>query len=403
MSDSPCPSEAALDRAHSLAVDSVIVAHVALCEACRTVWDEMTSAAELARELPVDVPSAAHREAIRTAVLAGGAVRPETRDRRASWRVPALAIAAAAAVGLFVVTAPRSTAPVADAPVAELHTHRGVVHAHAGAHYAMTTPSPDEIVRLRDGTIDVDIDPLFPGERFRVIIGTDEVEVRGTSFEVVAEADRLRSVHVVHGRVEVRHAGIRVAVLTAGQGWTAATVTAEVTPPPIAPAQPAVVRQPRRPVPAAKPTQPAQPAIVAELSPAPPAPPATPRDPQEPAFVTGWDAMRRNDYRRAAAAFARTVALDPQGSLAEDGAFWYAVALAHLPPFADATAAFHAFLAKFPASTRAGEASAMLGWILVATDTEEARHLFEAALHDPSASVQNSARKGLDALAARSR
>ncbi|CAN5877633.1 hypothetical protein BH11MYX3_BH11MYX3_39560 [soil metagenome] len=397
MTASPCPSEAALDRAHAVGADPVVVEHVARCEACRTFWDEMTSVVELARELPVDVPSASHRESIRTAVLAGAAVRPEPRARRVAWKVPAFAIAVAAAVTLVAVREPRPTPPAASAPVTGIHAHRGVVHAHAGAQYALTTSSPDEIVRLREGTIDVDVDPLQPGERFRVIVGTDEVEVRGTSFEVVAVADRIRSVHAVHGRVEVRHAGTRVAVLTAGQGWTANRVVVEVPPPSSAPATlppPAVVRRPERWAP------PAQQANVEELA---PVSVPGPRDPQEAAFVTGWDAMRRSEYQRAAAAFARTVALEPHGSLAEDGAFWYAVALARVPRLADATAAFHGFLAEFPTSTRAGEAAAMLGWLLVASAPQEARQLFEAALHDPSASVQHSARQGLDALVARSR
>ncbi len=403
MSDVACPSELELDRAHSAKADPSLLDHLEACDACRALWDEMTSAIELARLMPVDVPSASHREAVRTAVLAGGAVRREPASR-GTWKIPALGILAAAAVALLVATRPSPATPDARAVVPEFHVHRGVVHAHGDAHYALTTASPDEIVRLRDGTLDIDVDPLRPGERFRVVVGVDEIEVRGTAFEVVADDDRLRSVRVVHGRVELRHAGTQVAVLTAGHEWSAAASSANVPPQPIAPVQPPpppvlpppqpVVRPPRRAV------TPARPAIVAELA---PRTASAPRDPQELAFITGWDAMRRSEFRQAAAAFARTVALDPAGSLAEDGAFWYAVALARVPRVGEAISGFRTFLEEFPTGTRAGEARAMLGWLLVPTDTMEARHLFESAHHDSSTSVQASARKGLDALNAPSR
>lgn len=112
--------------------------------------------------------------------------------------------------------------------------------------------------------------------------------------------------------------------------------------------------------------------------------------------------MQSKDFKTAAAAFARAVALDPEGALAEDAAFWHAVALSRLGRDGEAEIALRSFLGDFAKSTRAGEASAMLGWLLVAKgELEEARERFTAAISDPSQGVQKSAREGLQALAAR--
>jgi tetratricopeptide (TPR) repeat protein len=396
MSERVCPSELDLDRAYSVGDDPEITGHVESCDACRAWWADTTAAIELARELRSEVPSAHDREELRTSLLATNPRRPEARRR--AWMMPAFALAAAAAV-LAVATRPRTPTAPAAATV-ELHPRRGAVHGHVGAQYALAANPPDEIVRLRDGTIDVDVDPLHAGERFRVIVGADEIEVRGTSFEVIAGSDHLVSVRVVHGRVEVRHVGSPPEILTAGQVWhaesLAVTPTTPALPPP-APA-PAPIVPPAPPVRRTTPKR--EPPSIAQ---APQPPPATaarpPTDPQEVAFVAGWDAMRRSDFRLAAAAFARVVALDPSGSLAEDGAFWHAVALARVPRLPEAIAALREFLEDYATSARAGEASAMLGWMLADQgESAEARRRFEAAVHDPSASVQASARKGLAAL-----
>ena len=301
--------------------------------------------------------------------------------------MPAATVAAAASV-LFALW-PRAAHAPAPPPPLPLPASAHVVHPHAGAHYTIAAEAPDEIVRLREGTIDVDVRPLRSGERFRVIVGADQLEVHGTSFEVVAAGDHLVSVHVVHGRVEVRRVGTAPAFVTGGQSWHA--ITASAGPP--SPARSAA------PPPHVAPSAP--PARAVEHAPAPaetPAPAPAP-DPQEAAFVTGWDAMRRGELAAAADAFARAVALDPQGDLAEDGTFWHAVAVARLKRTGEAMVALSGFIAAYPASTRAGEASVMLGWILVdRNQLDEARRRFQAAIHDPSESVQTSARAGLDAL-----
>jgi len=384
VSEDACPTATELDRTFGSAAPE-LVAHVASCPACTAVWTETAEAIALVRELPAELPPAPHREEQRTALLAAFEHRP-TIARRHGWLVPAATTAAAASV-LFALWphAAHAPAPPPLPPPAPASVH--VVHPHAGAHYTIAAEAPDEIVRLREGTIDIDVRPLRAGERFRVIVGADQLEVHGTSFEVVAAGDHLVSVHVVHGRVEVRRVGTTPAFVTGGQSWHA--ITASAGPP-----------SPTRSPPPPRVAPPAAPAHVVERAPAPAeSPPAAATDPQETAFVAGWDAMRRGELSAAAEAFARAVALDPHGDLAEDGTFWHAVAVARLHRAEEAIVALRGFIAAYPASTRAGEASVMLGWILVDRhQLDEARRRFQAAIHDPSESVQTSARAGLDAL-----
>ncbi|HEX3763003.1 MAG TPA: FecR domain-containing protein [Kofleriaceae bacterium] len=434
-----CPGELDLARAQA-GDDPAIAAHLEACASCRAAWNATRALIELARELPVALPPPARREEVRTAVLAGAAGLAHRPARRA-WRIPALATTAAAA-------AIAGYAGFARPPaVAVAHAH-GTVRPRPGARYLVRSTGPDEVVRLDDGVIDVEVEPLHPGERFRVEIGDAELEVRGTAFTVAASAEHLVEVAVAHGRVDVVPALGAPTTLQAGQSWRVAVAAALVAPAaPVAPATSAVA-----PVaPAASAVAPARvagisreafesPAAAAprssspraaeshshrvvaaaaarrepELPPAPPAarrepdpPPApapTPRAPEEVSYDDAWTALRGGDFSHAAGGFARVVLLAPDGPLGEDASFWRAVALARGRRSLEAVAAFHDFLDGYARSSRTGEASAMLGWLLIdARAFDEAERRFQAAAGDPDPAIRRSARAGLDALAGRKR
>jgi hypothetical protein len=372
-----CPSELELTRAHQLGDDS-LADHLAACSRCRESWDGVERAILLARELPVDMPPLAHREEMRTALLA----TPELPRRRAHWTVRTAwfgAVAAAAAIAIWIGHSPEADAVRVEPP-------RLAIHATGAADY--TTVS-SELVRLRDGTITLDVEPLRPGERFRVVVGDGEVEVRGTSFEVTATSDHLIGVRVMRGRVEVRPAGATTMILDPGQSWH--VQVAVVTPPPPPPVVPAPVAPPAPP--RVIPRPPPRAVVVA------PEPPPVRHSPEEVAYNDAWDAMRAADFHAAAVGFARVHALSPAGALADDAAFWQSVALARGGRPAESIVAFRGMIDDYPASPRVGEASAMLGWLLVdAHQLDEAARRFEAAANDPVDTVRASARKGLDAL-----
>jgi TolA-binding protein len=333
------------------------------------------------------MPSAARREEVRTAVLAAGSLvmraRPAPRSHRSPRGTTVLAIAAAAAAALLAL--PDASPPPPPPVTASVHNH-GTVHARAGARFARLSAAPDEIIRLEDGTIEIDVAPLHPGDRLVVLVGDAELEVRGTRFEVVAASDRLVAVSVQHGRVDVRPGSGAPASLAAGQSWRPPT-------PALAPLPPAIEPPPPAPKPRAKPRT-----VIRT----PPPPPAHAPPPEERAYDDAWTAMRGGDFARAAAAFARVFLLAPESALAEDAAFWHAVALARANRRAEAANAFRDFLDRAPRSARAGEANVMLGWISLEADAlAEARQRFHAAIDDANPAVRARARDGLEAIARR--
>jgi hypothetical protein len=320
---------------------------------------------QLVRDQPVEIPDAAHREEVRTALLAR-AQQHVGAPRGGRMYMLALPLAAAAAGALwFVQPAPRTPLVL---PVLPIMTARGHVHPHAGAAFDLASVVPDEIVKLHDGTIDLEVDPLQPHERFRVVVGASEIEVRGTAFSVTADHDHLLEVHVMHGRVEVRPVGDTAVTLVGGGAWTVPQITA-VSVPVVAPAPP-------RRKPAPKPSA------------------------DQLAYTDGWSALRQSRFDDAVVAFTRTIASDPDGVLADDARFWQAVALGRASRSGDAIVAFRALVDEHPGSSHSAEASVMLGWLLVdAKQLREARERFTAGVDDATASVRESARAGLAALA----
>lgn len=405
---SACPSELDLARAISVE-DPAISAHLASCSACAHTWDATTRAIEGARRVPVRVPSADRREEMRTAILAASA-RGDARDTddaghvrsskksspRARWYAGAT-IALAAGVALVLARSER----------APTHAH-GTIVAHPNARYT-TTRAPDEIVTLHDGTIDVEVSPIHAGERFRVMTADTEIEVRGTAFEVVAELGHMTRVQVRHGVVEVRPHGAAMVTLTSGQSWAAPRTAAapHESSTVVAPDAPSMTMKTKPPMspPAPRRTASPKPATIGSPSTTTTGSPAStataPRAPEALAYDEAWAAMREGDFEHAASAFARVSILDPDGPLSEDASYWYAVALARAKR-AEAIAAFRDLLSRYPHSTHAGEANAMLGWLLVeAKQPAEARRRFDAAKDDANSSIRESARRGLAALDAR--
>jgi ferric-dicitrate binding protein FerR (iron transport regulator) len=247
-------------------------------------------------------------------------------------------------------------------------------------------------VRLWEGALALEVDPLGPGERFVVEVGDGEVEVRGTKFAVIARADRLVRVEVTHGRVEVRPRGAALVVLEAGQSWTApAQRVRESAPVPAAPPAPQVRAPVRR---------------VAQSAPMDVEHAAQPRQreaQQEAQYDDAWDALRAHDYKKAADGFARVLRDSPAVPLADEAAFWRATALARGDDSQAALSAFRQMLDAYPQSRRRGEASTILGWLLIAAhEPTAAADRFRAAIDDPHEDVRASAREGLEALAPRS-
>lgn len=393
-----CPNPIELSRALVAGVDERLQAHLATCARCTAELEAHRAIADDMRVLPVVEPAPERARLVRAALMTTTARVPAAPRRLWMFGVGAATALAAAAILFVVVRAP--------APPREVVAYRGSIHAHDGAQFIRVGGVPDEIVRLTQGTITVEVSPLQTGERFRVTTADGEVEVRGTAFDVTADADHLRAVRVLHGQVEVRASGAAPKLLAAGERWdmTLAMADEPAVPAPAihdAPAVPAVIDQPVAPARRVKKPRTATStpkAITLDTSKAPQPVPGAPKRPIEILFEQGWAALAAGNPRDAAATFERAATSAPNDPLAEDAWFWRASALARAKSAA-AIGALEQFLARYPRSNRAGEASAVLGWIVIGTDPDRAEALFETATKDRVPAVRASAEKGLAAVA----
>jgi hypothetical protein len=378
-----CPPAWKLTRAVSSEPrDPEIEKHLAACAACAAELGTLRELAAEARDLPAPPGmSNESRAAISARLLAAPPEPPrrETASARGAILLTAGAATVILAIAVVVVPVVRrgaspeeqaSTAPPPTPVSASVpRTSRASIRAIGDARFFRAQPPPDEIVRLDDGRIELDVIPLAAGERFRVVTDHGEVEVRGTSFEVLASNGSLRSVSVSRGRVEVRAGGL--SVLDAGDRW-------EQAPPP-GPAPVAAEAPPARHVPVPKPRA-NQRASAAESA----------------LFDRAWSSLRAGNAGDAAATFADLERRARGRAIEEDALYWRAVSVARTKDSASAGLLFREFLRRFPASSRRGEAAVALGWILLdGENVSEARHAFEQALADPAASVRDSAAEGV--------
>jgi TolA-binding protein len=416
-----CPAGWQLSRALSDGADFELIAHVRGCARCGAEWAALSQASARAQSLPAPTMSEASRERIASQLVAeGSALRPTARPvghavlgRRGGLALLACTAAAAAVVS-FRAGKHDEGRPVVVASLAS-------IRAVGAAAFTRVQAPPDEVVRLDDGMLELDVTPPSGGRRFRVTTADAEIDGPQGRFSVEAGAHMLVAVRVFQGYVEVRASGGGRASLHAGDEWTrGASGEPPVVPAPAAGATAPAPRETPAPVVAER-LAPRRRAGAPERAPAastvarasgldkapsrafleatpstPPARLAAATAPQRTSFERGWRLLRAGDAALAAAAFRDVDRQSGGDAISEDALFWQAVALARASLASEARAALSRFTVRFPRSARLGEASAMLGWMLVeAGDPPGARQAFQRAAHDRVDRVRASAESGL--------
>lgn len=217
--------------------------HLGTCKACLALKRDLDEVRDLLRRSAMPPLTALEHQRNRLALLRAAAAPPGQdgragpasaparggRRRMVSRGVGAAGVVAAAAVALGLALTPRPTVAVAQhlpgiahpghAGVSRAYPTDTILHGSADARFEQQV-SADGVdrVALREGTLDLAVRKLTPGERFVVATDDAEVEVRGTVFEVEAHAGRIARVQVSEGNVEVRHQGTR-SVVSAGGAW----------------------------------------------------------------------------------------------------------------------------------------------------------------------------------------
>lgn len=410
-----CPSFEAISRAFSAGDPGLLGPHLSRCASCGSAWRDLEAIKRAGQALPWQAPSDERAAQLEDELLIRARAEVVDRDRRdRRLRAAALGAGVALAAGILVAVLwlspdrstpewPADPPPIAEtspliappppalAPPVVAPVQRGTIRPRGGAkfeHFTRHAAAPglraDEVVHVAAGTVQVDVAPLARDERFRVVTLDAEVEVRGTSFEVEVEQDRLIAVRVTSGLVEVRPRDGAPRMLSAGQSWRhdepeAVAVVEEkpVEKPVVVPVEDLRVEAPP----------------AAEIPDATPAIPEPAPNESELAFEAGWELLKNGDAAGAAEKFA---AIDDGGALSEDAMYWRAVALARAKKYDEAEATMRSFLDRFSSSVRAGEVSVMLGRRLLDRGAfGEARLRFSAAQSDPSSRVRKAAETGL--------
>jgi trimeric autotransporter adhesin len=447
---SACPESARLVAA-SAGEDVAALAHAAGCAACRRAMRDHLVLRELASELPAprldrarlggmtaellaraDALVLAEPGPVTERVRARGTDASPVATRSARRTLPprivggaALAAVVLAAAAVLIVLL-RPAAPTRDLPIASSEppdsspSHvvtfdtapppptrpRASLTAEIGARYERRAdPSVDRIA-LRDGALTIETVSV------PVILSGDNASVRSSSARVSARAAGgvLRQVQVFAGSVEIETNSTTV-IISAGETWTyddpadPATDPAAATADPAAAAAATATTATAAAAAAAAATAAATGSAAAAAAAADSdsaaaaaatatATAAASASARVTAFRRGWTALRANDFSAAAALF--DLAVDDPG-VGEDATYWAAIAHGRAGDTSLARAGLERFLARFPSSSRAGEAHLALARLLDATDPVAARAHREEAAKDPDPRVRSAAEAALGA------
>ena len=318
--------------------------HVHVCLQCRRELDEVRQQRQHLSPQGA-VLSSDTANAIRFQLKAAArTAEPDARGRR-QRRIAVAAAAVLILAGMsWVLTRPTTNATVAPA--------ENAVVEHISA-------LPAEVVALRDGQAEFEVQHLDEGESFRVMAGDGWVEVRGTRFDVHVDNAELQSVDVSEGSVLVSLGG-RAELLQAGDRWTRPQpVVADRSVPQPAPTAPAQVAQPPAQITqvadAVAPPQPLdvdRPEVRQRSRP----PKATGTSIFDRQFREGFEAARDGDAATAIARL-RPLAREPQlGDRRSDALFWLAQAHLQQNERAIAKAYLEELVSNFPSSWNAERA-----------------------------------------------
>lgn len=376
------------------------------------------------RGLPAFVPSMQRSESTRTSLLTLAESEPTPSGSKWPWYA-AVAAGVAAAIVLLLLTGRDQKRPSSTSP------SLARIDPAPATRFEQLANAPDQVVALTHGRLEIEVARLDAAQRFRVRTDDAVIEVRGTRFRVRADHGKLISVRVEEGRVEVRPDRGAVALLGPGERWEldlgkhslrrrASGPTPEPAPEPTPLPKRADRDQPMpstskpKPRRRARPTKrPGHPASSAMPAPEPTArvePKPKPDDdaqaatrphrrlsPGEQAFRDGWRALRQG--RHAYAGERLTIACRSHAAIRQDACFWVAVAWKRAGRSSHARRGFSRFLERYPRAPRAGEARAVLGWMLFHKGKlTAAKRLFAKAAHDRVPAVRKSAVKGLEAI-----
>ncbi|HLK92033.1 MAG TPA: FecR family protein [Polyangia bacterium] len=216
------------DRAtQAIVAGQELPAPFAVCPECAGQLRALRGLRDLGAALDWTAPDTERSSRMRARLLRTMATAPVAVPRRSLPRIGAAwAMAAASCAAGILAIATVHRGKVERAGVSSGEALLGAVHEVGAAQFGLIRKAPDEVVRLVEGRLHVEVSHLGPAERFRIVTDDAVVEVRGTAFDVRAANARLQEVAVERGRVEVRVGTSPPRALEEGGRWTAGEAAA---------------------------------------------------------------------------------------------------------------------------------------------------------------------------------
>lgn len=296
------------------------------------------------RALPERTPPELALRRLRERVLRDAAASPPAAG--SSRRIAQVVLALVAAIMLFaILVLGRSVLRAGETDDARW---AGAVVALDGARWLQARGRRTERVSLLEGRIRVFVRKQAPDERFLVIVPDGEMEVRGTTFEVVVYGGATRHVEVVEGAVELRVRGQHGPTLIAGQTWDApALASSEPSSPQPSPSTPTSARSSAPDVTVGR-SHPPRPGVAVRA------------DDWMSDYEVAMNLYRGGRFEEAAAAFDRFVVSHPAVDTIDDALFLQSASLARAGR-GDAAAVVAAHqIERFPSSLHHKEASILV-------------------------------------------
>lgn len=357
--------------------------HIAGCAPCAALARDLETIGKTLRVPRGEATPLEHQRA-RLALLRRATVEPPARASLQSKQLLVAAFAMAAAT-ILAFWGGRQTAPER----ADVALHMGAAPHVPMAQETNLRPSDDarfsrkreagvDVVTLEDGSLDVSLRPLAPGERFVIRTKDAEIVVRGTAMRVAAEQGHIKSVSAIEGTVEIQYAGY-LAVIPSGGSWRATAETTASTPNQVSfsgnavnVAAPAVAVAPPTSKMATKMPAPRKnPGVAAPKEKAPEAPAVSPTSaatnappagaPASRAFADAMRSLRDGDYARSAADLEWFAATHPNDVRADEAEYLRAIALQRAGRASEAAAAARRYLATRPSGAHRLEAKRIAG------------------------------------------
>jgi hypothetical protein len=311
--------------------------HRAICAVCRERFAEDERLSALVRELGDIEHDPLGVRRLRAQILRAAATEPPPSR---GWLVIAIATtvtAIALVVGGVVMNRSHSTLATTGAPrppassSSSAESFTGTIVAGSDAKWSRQRAGGIERVRLEDGTLHLEVRRQGPGERFFVDLPDGEIEVHGTRFEVSVQAGATTSLRVEEGVVALRRSGAPELLLHGEETWAKPRAIEAPLP---SPSGSSLAHKPRA-------AHQDRAAVAAEYD----------------AAVTAY---REKHYSDAARKFSAFVAAHGHAPEAEDAEFLEASALAHDGHTDAAAVIAERFLARYPSSFRAKDASVLV-------------------------------------------